>query len=221
MRTHRDVRLTRGIHDANRWILLRTYPSLARVNTRAHVFVVAAALGGCPKTPVEDTTGGMSGLDRGEGGEGGVSLGGKDVGPVLGPEQDALAALDAKIARADGDELVALRHDRTARASFIAQLERCAEDALACPPSFDEPVIPDAFDPATHTIAGERSGDWPAAAEAIHVAACGCRTRACVDWVLADLLRWESSMTPHEQDEGTAAERVTAARECLWSRLGY
>ncbi len=186
------------------------------------IFVIGAALGGCPKTPVEDTTGGVSGLDRGSAGEEGVSLGGKDVSGVLASEQEALAALDAKIEATDDVEArVALQHDRTARASFIAQLERCSDDALACPPSFDEPTIPAAFDPATHTIDGAPSGDWPRAAESIAAAACGCRTRTCVDWVLADLQRWESSMTPHQQDEGDAAESVTLARECVWSRLGH
>lgn len=205
------------------------------MNTRAVLLVVGAVVTGCRPAPVEDATGGgPSDVDRGSAGDDPVSLGGKDVSRALADEQAALADLDAKIVDAETavegskdpaviEAMLALHHDRTARRSFIAQLERCSTDATACPPSLDEPAIPDAYDPAIGEITGgftARVDAWPAAASAIAEAACGCRTRRCVDWVMADLARWESALTPHEADAGDSAETVTQARGCLWSRLG-
>jgi hypothetical protein len=205
------------------------------VNTRVAVLVVVVAAG-CHGAPVEDATGGgTSDVDRGSAGDDPVSLGGEDVSAVRAAEQDALADLDAKIAKAEAalegskdpalvEAMLALQHDRIARVSFLAQLDRCAADATQCPPSLDEPAIPSTFDPAIGDFTGTftaAADDWPAAATAIAAAACGCRTRTCVDWVLADLARWEHALTPHEQDAGDAAQSVTQARECLWSRLGH
>jgi hypothetical protein len=206
------------------------------MNTRVVALVVGAiALGGCPKTPVEDTTGGgTSDVDRGSADDDAVSLGGKDVSAALADEQAALAELEVQITKAEdalenskdpalAEAMLALHHDRTARQSFIAQLERCAKDATQCPPSLDEPSVPSNYDPAIGELTGAFSAsvdEWPEAATAIAAAACGCRTYRCVEWVLADLARWESALTPHEEDAGDAAESVTLARECVWSRLG-
>jgi hypothetical protein len=205
------------------------------MNTGVVAIVVGAVVAGCHPTPVDDHTGGgTSGVDRGTAGEDPVSLGGKDVSKVLADEQAALADLEAKLAEAEAalegskdparvEAMLALQHDRTARTSFIAHLERCSTDATQCPPRLDEPQIPSTYDPAIGEITGAFTATedaWPAAATAIAEAACGCRTRRCVEWVLADLARWEGALTPHEQDAGDAAVSVTLARQCLWSRLG-
>lgn len=206
------------------------------MNTRGLVLVVGAVVAGCHPTPVDDQTGGgPSDVDRGTAGDDPVSLGGKDVSKVLAAEQSALEDLDAKIAKAEAamegskdpglvEAMLVLQHDRIARASFIAQLQRCAGDATQCPPTFDEPAIPASYDPAIGEITGAfdaRVEAWPDAATAIAASACGCRTRGCVDWVLADLARWEHALSPHDQDAGDATRSVTQARECLWSRLGH
>jgi len=205
------------------------------MNARVVALVVGAFAAGCHPTPVDDHTGGgRSGVDRGGAGDDSVSLGGKDVSRALADEQAALAELEGKIGKAEAalegskdpakvEAVLALHHDRTARRGFIAQLERCAGDATQCPPTLDEPEIPATYDPAIGELTGafEATADaWPAAATAIFAAACGCRTYRCLEWILADLARWESALTPHEQDAGDAAHSVTSARECLWARLG-
>lgn len=115
---------------------------------------------------------------------------------VIDAEQAQLAELDTRIEAAEGDTAVELGHDRAARASFIAHLRRCQADDAECPPVLDEPSLDQAD---VKTIAAT---------------ACSCRTRACADWVFAQVEQWDA-------DEA-AAEAVTAARECAHDRIyGY
>jgi hypothetical protein len=179
----------------------------------------------CGASAPEPRSGGRNAAEVGGGRAGEVGGGGAGVDPeiarVLDDERARLAELDARIAAATGDDAFALRADRTARASFVAHLRSCAAGDVACPPSLDEPAVPPDYDEATGTLSGPFDADadrWPAAAAAIAARACGCRTRACVEWTLADLDRWERALPP--QDADRAAPEVTLARECAWARLG-
>lgn len=174
------------------------------MNTRlgCGVFGALAAFAACAptlsapesgRTTVATVGGGGSGEEGGGGG--GVSA---DVASEIDHEQQALADLDAKLAATapDDDAYVSLTADRTARASYLADLQACASGAIACPPA-DEPAHPDSA-----TIAQ------------LATAACACRTRACVDWVL------DAVNALGDQTDADGADAETAARECVHRRLG-
>ena len=83
--------------------------------------------------------------------------------------------------------------------------------------------MPREYDPATGDFTTQIrvvASQWPATAAQIQAAACGCRTGVCVQWVTADLDRWEAALPADAQSDDAAVEHVTAARACLWSRLG-
>lgn len=143
--------------------------------------------------------------------------------------EQARLALDRLIEDSDGKDdslpvkVAALEADITARASFAEQLELCLADSSECPPTLDEPTVPRDYDPATGDFTAQIrvvASQWPATAAQIQAAACGCRTGVCVQWVTADLDRWEAAVPADAQSDDAAVEHVTAARACLWSRLG-
>lgn len=201
--------------------------------------LVALVVGGaaCGGTRAAESTYHAPATTGDEGG-GGPRVGGgrfarADVEHAIKAEEDALAALDAKIDAADAADdgkdpdapvrRAAMHADRVAGAAFAAQLQACLATADACPPSLDEPTIASDFDLATHQFKGafnSAAAAWPDAAAAIEKAACGCRTGTCVDWVLADLDRWEAALPAATQADEAAATHVVGARACLWSRLG-
>ena len=167
------------------------------MNTRLGGFVFAAVAACGPAVPAAESPERLADAD-GDGSGTGPTGGARaaEVQKVIDAEAKVLADLDAKIAEAEGDAAVTLRHDRLARRSFVAHLERCRDDEAACPPSFAEPTL-DAADVKT-----------------IAAAACGCRTRACAEWVYEQVVQWDA-----DQD---AAEAVTNARECAHDRIhGY
>ncbi|MCA9679835.1 MAG: hypothetical protein KC464_32685, partial [Myxococcales bacterium] len=162
--------------------------------------------------------------------------GGREVGAARTAGKQALADLDAEIARtleqqdaakddpALRDRMVGLLHDRTALLGFLGHLERCAAGEVACPPRLDEPKVPRDYDAAEQLIRHPFAADptaFAGAAKAIAEASCACRTRTCVEWVLADLRRWDEGLSLEDQDDEAAAASVTLARECAWDRLGY
>lgn len=131
-----------------------------------------------------------------------------------------LADLDARIEDADEDTAVALRLDRIALASYLADVERCQAGEIECPAA-EEPAVPREYDPATGELAGPFVADgaaWPDAAARLAASACACRTHACAMWILAELDRWEAALEGDVED--AAAEPVTLARECAAARLG-
>jgi hypothetical protein len=207
------------------------------MNRGVLALVLAAACGaacGGTKTPEATYKTSTTGGDEG----GGVRVGGgrfsrADVEHAIKTEQDALAQLDQRIADLDakGDprdadapvRVAALRADRTAGAAFVAQLGRCLDDPAQCPPSLDEPAIAADFDLASHQFKGAfgwSAAQWPEAAAQLEKNACGCRTSSCVDWVMADLDRWETAVPADAQADEAAATHVVGARACLWTRLG-
>ena len=206
----------------------------ARRMKRALVALCLAACGGTRSTESTyhaPTTGGGD-----EGGETRVA-GGRfaraDVEHAIKAEQDALASLDQKLLSADEADngkdpdapvrRAAMHADRVAGAAFVAQLQACLGTAEACPPSLDEPTIGADFDLATRQFKGafeSTQAKWPAAAAAIEAAACGCRTGLCVDWVMADLDRWEAALPASVEADEASATHVVGARECIWARLG-
>jgi hypothetical protein len=166
------------------------------MNTRLGclVFALLAACG--PSAPEPESPEPLADVDGdGAGGAADPAASGA-LATLIGAEEQALAELDANIAEAEDDALVALRHDRAARASFLAHLRRCQADDTACPPSFDEPTL----DGAT--------------ADTIAIKACACRTRACAEWIYDQAEQFDG-------DDATAAA-VTRARECAHDRIhGY
>jgi hypothetical protein len=167
------------------------------MNTRLGCLVFALVAGCGPSVPASESP--ARGAEADGDGTGGAAAGGAraaEVQQVIDAEVKALAELDAKLETAEGDAAVELRHDRAARASFIAHLRRCQADEAVCPPSFDEPSL-DA-----------------ASAKTIAATACACRTRACADWVYDQVAQWDA--------DPDAAAAVTAARECAHDRIyGY
>jgi len=199
--------------------------------------LVALALAACGGTRATESTYHAPTVGGDEGGAGGRVAGGRfaraDVEQAIKAEQDALAALDQKIVAADQADngkdpeasvrRAAMHADRVAGAAFVAQLEACLAAAEACPPSLDEPQIGADFDLATHQFKGafeSSQSKWPAAAASIEAAACGCRTGLCIDWVMADLDRWEAALPASAEAEEASATHVVGARECIWARLG-
>ena len=211
------------------------------MNSRALALVsalaAATACSGSSAPPPAYPTVAVAGLHDG-GGAGARVAGGRfsraEVEHAIAAEQDHLLELDRRIqeteANADpssaaGAAVAAsvLRGDRVAAASFVAQLMACLDDAEVCPPSLAEPLIPRDFDPSTGEMTSEVTVDpaaWPRTAAQLEQNACGCRTSACVAWVLADLARWEAAVPQDVQADETAAAHVTGARACLWARLG-
>jgi hypothetical protein len=189
---------------------------------------------GSSKTPASTLRTSTTGGDDG----GAVQVGGgryarADVEHALKAERDALAQLDQRIAdteaHADSRDdaapvrLAALRADATAGAAHAAQLQRCLGDRAQCPPSLDEPAIDADFDPDTRqfrTALAATPTPWPEIAARLEQHACGCRTSICVDWVMADLDRWEAAVPADAQSDETAETHVVGARACLWTRLG-
>jgi hypothetical protein len=201
---------------------------------RGLVIVLLAACGGtrAPETTYHAAGTGtdVAGADERVGG-GRFARG--EVDHALASARKAVELDDARLAEDDAKDdgkdpeapvrRAALLADRVATASFAAQLDACLREPDDCPPSLDEPVIPDAFDQATHDFKGTFTADaakWPATAAEIEKAACGCRTGACVEWVIADLARWEDQLPAAAQADESAATHVVGARECIWSRLG-
>jgi hypothetical protein len=212
-----------------------SYPD--RMNRAASIFVLGATIAGAacgaPQGRLTDdpATAGAR-LDSTQNG-GPIALGRPNVERAVRDErikvQSARLELDRAIDEGDGHDdllpvkLAVLRADITARASFVAQLELCLVDSTECPPTLDEPTVPHDYDPdsgdfatAIHPTATE----WPATAAQIEKSACGCRTGACVNWVTADLDRWEAAVPADAPSDDAAVEHVTGARACLWSRLG-
>ena len=167
------------------------------MNTRLTCLVFALVCGCGPKAPEPTGPEPLADADGNAGaGSAAASARAAEVQTVIDSEERALADLDAKLAEADGEEAVALHHDRAARASFIAHLRRCKADVSACPASFAEPAL--------------EAADWTT----IAATACACRTRACAEWVFDQASQWDA------HDEAAAA--VTAARECAHDRIyGY
>jgi len=202
------------------------------MNRAALIAVLAAACGAPQGTLTSEREAGGTRLDSTQrGGE--IALGRAAVERTVRDErikvQSARLALDRAIDEGDGHDdalpvkLAVLRADITARASFVAQLELCLTDASECPPSLDEPTIPRDYDATTGDFTTQIkpvASAWPATAGQIEAAACGCRTGACVQWVTADLDRWEAALSGEAQADDAAVEHVTGARACLWSRLG-
>ena len=213
------------------------------MNSRAVVLVsalaAAAATAACPGDRTAPATyhtsappslhGGADTGDRVAGGR----FSRAEVQRAIQAEQDHLLTLDRRIQDAEAATSSSaaaaaitwsrLRADRTAAASFVAQLMACLDQPAMCPPSLDEPLIPRDFDPGTGEMTGAFTADpaaWPETAARLEKDACGCRTRACVDWVLADLARWEAAVPAAAQDDDAAAAHVVGARTCLWDRLG-
>lgn len=200
----------------------------------AALFVMLAACGGT--RPTEATY--HASVPGGDEGGGSARVGGGrfargDVEKAIRAEKDALALIDQKVIDTEnGDDgkdadapvrLAALRADRAAGGAFVAQLEACEQDGDACPPSLDEPQIGSDFDAASGEMNGApnlATAKWPDQAAVLERNACGCRTRACVDWVMADLARWEAAVPPDAQADEAAEVHVVGARACLWTRLG-
>ena len=202
---------------------------------RGLVIVVLAACGG---THAPKTTYHTAGTGPGSDGGGGERIAGGrfargEVEHALKKANENVALYDARLAEADAKDdgkdpdapvrRAAMLADRVATAAFAQQLDACLREPDDCPPSLDEPAIPDAFDQAAHEFKGSFTADaakWPAAAADIEKAACGCRTGACVEWVIADLARWEDQLPAAVQADEAAATHVVGARACIWSRLG-
>ena len=186
------------------------------------VFPLLAACG--PKVPAEEGGGGLADTGDGEagdeGGGGGVASG--DIGAAIEDAKQALAELDAKLAKArdaGDDSAVVLAADRIALVSYLGALERCTADEATCPP-FAAPELPSEFDVESGELKGAfgaAADEWPAAAKTIASNACACRTRACTSWVLAELDRWSDALTAEELD--AAADEETRARECVHARI--
>ena len=200
--------------------------------------VLAAALAACGGTRAPETTYHAGPGDGSDAGDPNARVGGGrfargQVEHAIRVETDALGLLDARIADADAKDdgkdpdapvrRAAMHADRVAGAAFVAQLGACLREPDDCPPSLDEPAISNDFDLGTRQFKGAFSADaskWPTAAASIEAAACGCRTGACVDWVMADLDRWEAALPASAQADEAAATHVVGARECIWTRLG-
>jgi hypothetical protein len=170
------------------------------MNTRRGCLVFALVAGCGPSVPASETPDPVAVADGdGSGGPAGGDARTAEVQKLIDAETRALAELDAKIEAAEGDALVTLHHDRAARRSFIAHLGRCQADASVCPASFDEPSLAHEKTPDAATIAS---------------VACACRTRACADWVYAQIETWDG--------DPDSAAAVTTARECAHDRIyGY
>lgn len=176
--------------------------------------LVVLAIAACGPKVAADEPERLADLD--EGGDEGGGAGGRDVSEAIAEAKAALAALDALD---EGDEAT-LAKDRTALASFLADLERCAADGELCPPRVEEPTIPKEYDAATCEIGGSMTAtvsEWEDAAPTLAASACGCRTRACAEWILAELRRWSDSLDDGQRDG--AAEHETLARECVHRRI--
>ena len=203
---------------------------------RALVIALVAACGGtrAPESTYSTSAASGSASDDG-GGErvGGGRFSRAQVEHAIDKETKALQLLDASLSEADDKDdgkdpdapvrRAAMHADRVAGAAFAAQLAACLHDADDCPPSLDEPAIASDFDPASLSFKGTFAADvskWPATATSIEAAACGCRTGACVAWVMADLDRWEAALPAAAQADESAATHVVGARECIWARLG-
>jgi hypothetical protein len=198
--------------------------------------LVIALVAGCGGTRAPETTYHAAGAGTDEAGGERVA-GGRfargDVEHELERARKAVELDDARLADADEKDdgkdadapvrRAALLADRTATAAFAVQLDACLREPDDCPPSLDEPAIPDSYDPVTHQLKDAFAADaakWPAAAAELEKAACGCRTGTCVDWVMTDLARWEEQLPAAAQADESAASHVVGARACIWSRLG-
>jgi len=197
---------------------------------RGVLLVALVACGGSRGAAPEVRTSTVGGDESGDIAVAGGHLHRGDVERALDSERRALQALDQRItdveSRADNDAAATagLRADATARAAYADQLQRCLSDATQCPPSLDEPTIDADFDAASGQFKGAFASSvsqWPDAAATLEKHACGCRTAACVDWVMADLDRWEASIPADAQADEVAATHVVGARACLWTRLGH
>jgi len=205
------------------------------------VSALAAAAAGCPgdrTTPATYHAVAPASPHGGAAADGARVAGGRfsraEVDKAIQAEQDHLLSLEGRIQEADENASHAtaaeaavlgarLRADRTASASFVHQLMACLDDPTVCPPSLDEPLIPRDFDPETGEMTSKVTIDpakWPETAARLERDACGCRTRVCVDWVLAELARSEAAVPAAVQDDDAAAEHIVGARTCLWERLG-
>jgi|SRR5579862_3911395 len=202
---------------------------------RGLVFFLLAACGGthAPETTYHAAGPGSGSDDASSERIAGGRFARGEVEHAMKKANENVALYDARLADADAKDdgkdpdapvrRAAMLADRVATAAFAQQLDACLREPDDCPPSLDEPSIPDDFDQATHEFKGSFTADaakWPAAAADLEKAACGCRTGSCVEWVIADLARWEDQLAASVQADEAAATHVVGARACIWSRLG-
>lgn len=202
--------------------------------------MIAAAAVGCGPSAPEPESGGGKLSTAGGGGSGedetGAGPASAEVAQAISDQKARIESLEREIAAARDkveadaasdpmlvEALIALEHDLVAGRSFLAHLERCTAGELACPPRLDEPAVSAEYDAATGGFGGAFTAEvetWAIVAEGLAASACACRTRVCVDWVMAELDRWEEALSESDEDHADAGVSVTAARECAWARLG-
>jgi len=138
--------------------------------------------------------------------------------------RDIEALVAAGSTSAGTDRLRVALNDLAVRRRFIATLESCQLQGRWCPPRLDEPAW--VYDPAGEdpvpldTNLRFDLDTWRKITAELHGRACACRTVLCIDGVDVAITQLEERPMRAVQEDDTAIQAITRARECTFRLRG-